>query len=242
MLSRHHPTALRNRTVVLDAIKTKILSEVSTPPKRWFEIASGTGAHVELFSENFPSCTFLPSEYVSPAPEDAPVTTEVHEATFADSGKISGALSTDLGELEAIDAVGSSVRPNVLPAIAVDASTPFETWDETARSWRGKTDFVYVGNVTHISPFQVTLGILDGVSELLTPETGRFALYGPFGNDGEIQGEGNVKFDKNLRLRNPEWGYRMIQDVEKCANDRKLVLLDALKMPANNYMLVFAKL
>ena len=48
-------------------------------------------------------------------------------------------------------------------------------------------------------------------------------------------------FDTSLRHRDPEWGVREIEDLEKLAASVGLVLVEIAEMPANNLVLVFER-
>ena len=48
-------------------------------------------------------------------------------------------------------------------------------------------------------------------------------------------------FDSSLRDKNPEWGVRDIEALEKLAKNAGLVLIEIAEMPANNLILVFER-
>eukprot|EP00753_Platysulcus_tardus_P008379 PLAT15935.1.p2 GENE.PLAT15935.1~~PLAT15935.1.p2 ORF type:complete len:238 (+),score=111.52 PLAT15935.1:42-716(+) len=60
--SPHHPSALRNRPHQL-AVVRKLVEELAEDSPAVLEVASGTGAHVELFAAELPAVTFTPSCY-----------------------------------------------------------------------------------------------------------------------------------------------------------------------------------
>ena len=85
------------------------------------------------------------------------------------------------------------------------ASTP-----RTAGEWEpycdggDRVDAVLACNVTHISPWRVTTGLVAGAGAALKPG-GRFFLYGPFKVGGQFTTESNEAFDsvsagENTRL------------------------------------------
>ena len=121
---------------------------------------------------------------------------------------------------------------NVRPAIALDArATP---WPVKA------ADAVVCINMTHVSPWEATLGLLAGASEVLGKD-GVLFLYGPFRRDGVQTSAGNIAFDADLRSRDPAWGLRDTRDVVAEAAARGFVLDRLVEMPANNLSLVFRK-
>eukprot|EP00041_Stephanoeca_diplocostata_P014413 m.261186 g.261186 ORF g.261186 m.261186 type:complete len:116 (-) comp19691_c0_seq4:146-493(-) len=96
-------------------------------------------------------------------------------------------------------------------------------------------------NVTHISPWAVTLGVFSGASKALR-NGGRFVLYGPFKNNGAFTTPSNEEFDTSLKQRNPLWGYRDIQsEIIPAANAQGLSHDATFNMPANNFLLTFIK-
>ena len=57
----HHPASLRNRGPILDTLR-QLLGE-KTAGLKVFEIASGSGAHIEVFAKEFSDTTWQPTEY-----------------------------------------------------------------------------------------------------------------------------------------------------------------------------------
>ena len=51
----------------------------------------------------------------------------------------------------------------------------------------------------------------------------------------------NASFDASLRRRNPAWGVRDIADIQACAGRHGLELDQVIPMPANNFVLCFAR-
>ena len=219
---QHHPSALRNRPHILKELKC-FLSSDELASGYALEVASGTGAHLEVLAPAFPNMTFQPSEYIA---DDA----------TADVGKIGSREGAE--ELVAINSVGKQF-PNILPAIGLDASLPFSSWSISDR--KGTATLVYCSNVFHITDWKVGKGILAGAGQLLK-RGGRFVVYGPFKIDGEFTTESNAAFHESLQARNPNWGYRDVDaDVAAEAERHGLKLREKKSMPANNLMLVFEK-
>mmetsp|Transcript_43179 Transcript_43179/g.119431 ORF Transcript_43179/g.119431 Transcript_43179/m.119431 type:complete len:229 (+) Transcript_43179:55-741(+) len=220
-MSNHHPSALRNRDPILSKLRELLPQDLSG---RALEVASGTGAHLEVFAPAFPLIEWQPSEYCPDVADDV--------GKIGDRG--------GLAELAALDAAGCKVFSNVRPALAVDASLAFDAWPDDLMRARGTFTLVYASNVTHISPYEVTLGLLAGAAELLA-ENGTLIIYGPFKVDGECTTESNAQFDASLRSRNPRWGYRDVGDLREVALKLGLVLQGRHDMPANNFLLHFVK-
>jgi hypothetical protein len=65
--------------------------------------------------------------------------------------------------------------------------------------------------------------------------------YGPYLIDAEDNAPSNLAFDADLRLRNPQWGVRRLEDVVAQARACGLVLQQRVAMPANNLTLIFGR-
>lgn len=111
--------------------------------------------------------------------------------------------------------------------------------DVTAAVWPvAHADAIVCINLTHISPWEATLGLFAGASRLLA--TGALLyLYGPYRFGGAFTAESNAEFDRSLRARDPRWGVRDLDDLAVAARAQGLVLRDTVAMPANNHSLVF---
>lgn len=122
--------------------------------------------------------------------------------------------------------------PNLLEPVVLDA---------TSSEWPvNRADAIICCNMIHISPWEVTLGLLDGAARIL-PEDGILYTYGPYKVGGRHTAPSNEAFDQSLRARNPEWGVRNLDDVALEARRRGLHLIKTVKMPANNFSVIFKK-
>jgi SAM-dependent methyltransferase len=95
-------------------------------------------------------------------------------------------------------------------------------------------------NVLHIAPWPVSQNLIGGAARFLEP-TGRLFVYGPFMRHGAHTAPSNASFDASLRAQNPAWGVRDTRDLAALASAHKLVLADIISMPANNFVLAFAR-
>ena len=93
-------------------------------------------------------------------------------------------------------------------------------------------------NMVHISPWESSLGLLDGAARLL-PSGASLILYGPWLADDVETAASNLAFDDSLKARNPSWGLRRVEDFAAEAALRGFILADRRAMPANNMMLRF---
>jgi hypothetical protein len=124
--------------------------------------------------------------------------------------------------------------PNVLPPMPLDVLAP---------QWPGvpaQADALFCANMLHISPWPTCAALMQGAARHLVPH-GLLLLYGPYLVDGEPTAPGNLAFDADLRARNPTWGLRRLADVLSQAEAAGLQLLERVRMPANNLLLVLAR-
>ena len=125
-------------------------------------------------------------------------------------------------------------RANVRAPILLDAAAP---WPAAVGSGLAA---VLCVNLTHISPWAVTLGLLRGAAAALRPG-GVLVIYGPFLVAGKATTESNATFDASLRASNAEWGYRDRGVVANEAAKVGLQTAEFVAMPANNFLLAFRK-
>lgn len=95
-------------------------------------------------------------------------------------------------------------------------------------------------NVLHISPWRVSENLFAGAGRFL-PSGGKLFVYGPFMRDGAHTAPSNAAFDASLRAQNSEWGVRDIRDLDRLAVANGLAPAEIVEMPANNFVLVFAR-
>jgi len=103
-----------------------------------------------------------------------------------------------------------------------------------------RADAVLCINMVHISPWEASIGLIDGAARVLEPH-GVLILYGPWLVDGIETAPSNLAFDADLKARDPRWGLRRVKDFAAAAAERGLRLVDQRAMPANNRMLLFAR-
>ena len=121
---------------------------------------------------------------------------------------------------------------NVAPPVAIDAE---------AADWVvDRADALLCINMVHISPWEATLGLLDGAVRVL-PEGALLILYGPYRRAEVPTAPSNEAFDVSLRSRDPRWGLRDVADVTAAAAARDLSFERLVEMPANNIMLVYRR-
>lgn len=122
--------------------------------------------------------------------------------------------------------------PNIRPALMLDCLSP--EWPIQS------ADAVICINMVHISPWEATHGLMRGAEQIL-PAQGLLYLYGPFRVGGGHTAPSNQSFDEGLRQRNPAWGVRDLEAVERVASDYGFGALIVEQMPANNLSLIFRR-
>jgi SAM-dependent methyltransferase len=129
---------------------------------------------------------------------------------------------------------------NIRPPLRIDLSDP--AWCPQMHDGSGPTKLlaVFCANVIHIAPWRVAEGLFAGAGRSLRAD-GRLFLYGPFKRGGKHTAISNAVFDSSLRERDPEWGVRDVEALEQLAANAGLALIETAEMPANNFILVFAR-
>jgi hypothetical protein len=110
---------------------------------------------------------------------------------------------------------------------------------DVTHSWPiDRADAILCINMVHISPWQSSLGLLDGAERLLS-ERASLILYGPWLEANVEPAPSNLAFDLDLKARDPRWGLRLVEDFAAEAALRCFVLAERRAMPSNNLMLRF---
>ncbi len=122
--------------------------------------------------------------------------------------------------------------PNLLEPLVLDVTGP--EWPA------GPYDVVYCSNMIHITPWPVTLSLLDGASRVVR-EGGLLVTYGPYRIDGAHTAPSNEAFDRSLKEQDPEWGVRDLTEIARHAAERGLLLRDRIPTPRNNFTAVFLR-
>ncbi len=140
---------------------------------------------------------------------------------------------TDAAARASIAAWGEEeALPNLRAPVDVDAMAA--DWPLT------HADAILCINMVHISPWDATLGLLAHAAALL-PEGAPLILYGPYFRDAVETAPSNLAFDIDLRSRNPHWGLRHLEAVDRAAVARGLEPTRLVEMPANNIMRVYRR-
>ena len=119
--------------------------------------------------------------------------------------------------------------PNMRPAMLLDASAEWPI---------AQADAVVCINMTHISPWAATVGLLRNAARLL-PQSAVLFIYGPYNQRDVPLADSNAAFDASLRQQNALWGLRYVEDIMAEAHVSGLHLDSVIDMPANNLSLIF---
>lgn len=122
--------------------------------------------------------------------------------------------------------------PNLLPPLELDVTAPL--WPVT------KADAVVAINMIHIAPWSASEGLMAGAERML-PAGGVLYLYGPYKEKGVHTAPSNEAFDRSLRMRDPSWGLRDLDDVIALASNHSLDFAERIAMPANNLSVIFRR-
>lgn len=223
--------AERNKAPIFEALRDRL-------PRSGLvlEVAAGTGQHAAFFAGNLahasPALRWLPTEA---DPSSLP-SIRAHTAGMPNvlAPRVLD-VERDPPESWPREAAAGEAAAGASATTASASSPPSSSSSPTPHS------AIYCANLTHISPFAATVGLLRGAGSLLTPN-GALFLYGPFAVGGRPATPSDAAFDASLRTRDSRWGYRDIEgELEPAAKESGLVLEEKVDMPANNFLLVFHK-
>lgn len=94
-------------------------------------------------------------------------------------------------------------------------------------------------NMVHISPWEATLGLFAGAAKLLGSGGGPLILYGPYFELGVETAPSNREFDASLKARDPRWGLRHAEELDRLATRQGITRCARHALPANNIMLIY---
>ncbi|XP_076060852.1 methyltransferase-like 26 isoform X2 [Oratosquilla oratoria] len=142
-------------------------------------------------------------------------------------------------ELESIKAhLTDEGLSNIKQPLFIDISKPLGEWSGGLEE--GSQNVIICINMIHISPWECTEGLFRAAGALLA-SGGILVTYGAYAIHGKITPESNVAFDANLKGRNPSWGLRDIDVLEKEAEKNGMSFDAMFDMPSNNKTLIFLK-
>ncbi|MEM9137084.1 MAG: DUF938 domain-containing protein [Cyanobacteria bacterium P01_F01_bin.42] len=144
----------------------------------------------------------------------------------------------NLAAIASIRAWRQDSSSRLLEPLQIDVQSP-DWWSQVRLDSAALKAIVNI-NMIHISPWAATEGLLRGAAALL-PQEGILYLYGPYKREGQHTANSNAQFDQSLRLQNPEWGVRNLEDVVALGQQHGLELGPVWEMPANNLSVVLTR-
>ncbi len=93
-------------------------------------------------------------------------------------------------------------------------------------------------NMIHISPWTCTKALFEESKSYLD-KNNFLMLYGPFLRKKIPTSESNLNFDKSLKLQNPRWGLRQLEEVNKIALRNGFKQEKVIEMPSNNLSIIY---
>jgi Protein of unknown function (DUF938) len=192
----------------------EVLQQVLPQEGTILEVASGTGEHAVFFAPRLQPRKWLPSD-ANPA------------------------------SLASIDLWAKEFNiENLFAPIEIDASSSIwavedSTLHSTLLNNSPITAIVNI-NMIHISPWAACLGLMAGAGRILPPG-GILYMYGPYKQGGKHTAPSNEAFDTSLKMQNPQWGVRDLDEVVAAASSQQLSLVETVQMPANNLSVVFKR-
>ena len=95
-------------------------------------------------------------------------------------------------------------------------------------------------NMIHVAKWNCTISLFKGAGELL--KKGQFlVLYGPFKIGNKHISQSNYLFDNSLKIQNDCWGIRNLEEVGNEAKKAGFSQEDIIRMPANNFSIIYRK-
>lgn len=101
-------------------------------------------------------------------------------------------------------------------------------------------DVVFTANTLHIISLDLVTKLIDDIGKNLT-KGARLMIYGPFKYQGEYTSTSNADFDQWLKDIDERRGIRDFEFIQDSLRRQKFLLIDDIKMPANNQFLIFEK-
>lgn len=99
-------------------------------------------------------------------------------------------------------------------------------------------EMIYTANSLHIMSWDSVLNLFAQLNSHLSKD-GLFCCYGPFKYQGEFTSASNAQFEQWLKGRDPLSGVRDFEALQQLGELHGLSLIDDIKMPANNQLLIW---
>ena len=93
-------------------------------------------------------------------------------------------------------------------------------------------------NMIHISPWSCTKALFEESISYLD-QNNFLMIYGPFLRKEKQTSDSNLNFDQALKIQNPLWGLRNLENVNDIAIKNGFKLDNVIDMPANNLSVIY---
>lgn len=178
-------------------------------------------------------------ETLRPLLAEAKVVVEVASGTGQHAAHLAGAnphltwYPTD-GDPEALESVAAWTAD-------LEQVQPPQRLDVISGEWPvSRADLVYCANMVHIAPWPAAEGLMAGAGAVLQAG-GHLCLYGPYKFEGAFTSASNAEFDASLRGRDPRWGIRDAEALDRLAEGAGMRRIARHDLPANNHVLIYQK-
>jgi SAM-dependent methyltransferase len=104
----------------------------------------------------------------------------------------------------------------------------------------GAVDAIVCLNMIHIAPWAASEALFAGAARALVAGA-PLVTYGPYRFSGAFTAASNEDFDRSLRARDPRWGIRDVDDLDRLAATAGFRREETLALPANNHALVWRR-
>ena len=94
-------------------------------------------------------------------------------------------------------------------------------------------------NMLHISPWNCTKALFKESKNYLD-KNNFLMLYGPFLRMKIKTSKSNLNFNDSLKLQNPLWGLRQLEEVKKIAQENGFKEDKVIEMPSNNLSVIYS--
>ena len=121
----------------------------------------------------------------------------------------------------------------------IDLDVEDRPWPLTS-SIRSTLKVIVCINMIHISPWGCSQALFEEAGKILKMRQ-LIILYGPFKMNNKHTSESNYQFDRSLRIQNPFWGVRDLEEIFKLGTKNGFENEDVIEMPANNFSIVLRK-
>ena len=119
----------------------------------------------------------------------------------------------------------------------LDLDVEMRLWPIT-KSIKSLINAIVCINMIHISPWSCTRSLFEQSKKYLD-KSNFLMLYGPFFRKERQTSESNLNFDHSLKIQNPLWGLRNLENVNHIAFKNGFKLDNIIDMPANNVSVIY---